>query len=581
MSNLAHSTNAILHILIVDDSEDDVFLLTRTLRSGDLCFDFQHVETPTELHTALSAHPWDMVITDHNMIGFSSQEALQIVRQHDPALPVVIVSGEIGEDLAVKTMHAGAQDYVMKDNLARLIPVILREHKQYESSKAHQQIEESYRFLRYHDNLTNLVNRQEFESRINNALQDVRRSRDTHVLMFLDLDQFKVVNDTCGHIAGDELLVRTTKVLKSQIRERDTLARLGGDEFGILLENCNKTEALETANRIRQAVKASRFIWEGKPFEITISIGLVEINEHAVDHHELLSCADIACYAAKDNGRNGVVWFTPNDAEYHKRRSEMQWAPRIKQAVEENRFVLFQQLMTSLNGKVGPHAEFLLRMQGDDGLIPPGNFIPAAERYNLMPLIDRWVIREVFEYLQISGLGRQANGTYFINLSGSTLSDPAFFDDIKRWQKEHNILPQRICFEITETAAIDNLVDAVEFIGEIRQRGFKFALDDFGVGLSSFSYLKTIPVDFLKIDGSFVQNMLENSIDYGIVSSCNQIAHAAGLETIAEFVEHDSVKQALAEIGIDFAQGFGIAKPIPLPKPLKRIMQKNVRKKQA
>ncbi|HET8706276.1 MAG TPA: EAL domain-containing protein, partial [Pseudomonadales bacterium] len=213
------------------------------------------------------------------------------------------------------------------------------------------------------------------------------------------------------------------------------------------------------------------------------------------------------------------------------------------------------------------------------GLIAPGNFIPAAERYNLMPLIDRWVIREAFEYLQVSGLGRQANGTYFINLSGSTLSDPAFFDDIKQWQKDFNILPQRICFEITETAAIDNLVDAVEFIGEIRQRGFKFALDDFGVGLSSFSYLKTIPVDFLKIDGSFVQNMLENSIDHGIVSSCNQIAHAAGLETIAEFVEHDSVKHALTAIGVDFAQGYGIAKPMPLPKPLRRIMNKNVRRK--
>lgn len=567
MNEPQQSASKPLQLLIIDDSCDDVFLLTRTLKTGGLQFEHRHVDSATELQQALADQTWNVVITDHNMIGFSSQEALRLVRQHDAALPVIIVSGEIGEELAIKTMHAGAQDYIMKDNLARLIPVILREQKQYESTKAAQLTEENYRFLRYHDNLTNLVNRQEFESRINHALQEVRRSRDTDVLMFLDLDQFKVVNDTCGHIAGDELLVRTTKVLKSQIRERDTLARLGGDEFGILLESCNKQEALDTANRIRSAVKDARFLWEGKPFEITISIGLVEINEHVIDQHELLSCADIACYAAKDAGRNGIVWFTPDDAEYNKRKSEMQWAPRIKQAVDENRFVLFQQPMLSLRRKARPHSEFLLRLRGEEGLIAPGSFIPAAERYNLMPLIDRWVVRRVFEYLRHSGLGQQDGGTYFINLSGSTLSDQSFFEDIKYLQKEHNIIPQRVCFEITETAAIDNLVDAVEFIGEIRQRGFKFALDDFGVGLSSFSYLKTIPVDFLKIDGSFVLNMLENSIDRGIVSSCNQIAHAAGLETIAEFVEHDGIRDALTSIGVDFAQGFGIARPSPLDSP--------------
>lgn len=564
MSDVASNTDTKLHLLVVDDSEDDVFLLVHALKSGGLKFDHKHVETASDLMGSLQDSNWDMVITDHNMTGFSSQEALRIVREYSRDLPVIIVSGEIGEDMAIKAMYSGAKDYIMKDNLARLVPVIMREHKQYESTKAHQETEKNYRFLRYHDNLTNLVNRQEFESRINRALQDVKSNRDTHVLMFLDLDQFKVVNDTCGHIAGDELLVRTTKVLKSQIRERDTLARLGSDEFGILLEHCNKQEALETAGRIRNAVKASRFIWQGNPFEITISIGLVEINEHVSDHHELLSCADIACYAAKDHGRNGVVWFTPDDAEYNKRRSEMQWAPRLKQAVENNQFMLYHQPMASLKGNRGPHAEFLLRLRGENGLIAPGNFIPAAERYNLMPMIDRWVVQHVFEFLHTSKLGYYTLGTYFVNLSGSTLSDPAFFDDIKRLQKEFRVHPQRICFEITETAAIDNLVDAVEFIEEIREQGFKFALDDFGVGLSSFSYLKTIPVDFLKIDGSFVLNMIDNSIDRGIVSSCNQIAKAAGLETIAEFVENEAIRAALAQIGVDFAQGYGIAKPAPL-----------------
>ena len=561
----------ILQLLIVDDSEDDVFLLTQTLRNGGLSFEFEQVDNARDLESSLQHNSWDVVITDHHMVGFSSEGTLTIVRQHDTALPVIIVSGEIGEDAAVQAMHAGAQDYIMKDNLNRLAPAILREHKQYESSKVHQKTEEDYRFLRYHDKLTNLVNRQEFESRIDKAVREVKLSHQTHALMLLDLDQFKVVNDTCGHIAGDELLVRTTRILKQQIREHDTLARLGGDEFGILLECCNKQMALETGHRIRKAVNEARFIWEGHPYEVSISIGLVEINDQATDHQQLLSCADIACYAAKDHGRGGVVWFTPNDEEYTKRKAEMQWAHRLRQAVEENRFVLYHQPMTSLKKKPGIYSEFLLRLQGEKGLVPPGNFLPAAERYNLMPLIDRWVVRNVFQYLDKSGLGHQQLGTYFINLSGMTLSDQAFFEDIKSLQKEFNLMPQRICFEITETAAIDNLVDTVEFIGEIREQGFKFALDDFGVGLSSFSYLKTIPVDFLKIDGSFVSNMLDNSIDRGIVNSCNQIAHAAGLETIAEFVENDDVKQALAALGVDFAQGFGVCKPMPLAD----VVQKN------
>lgn len=562
--------NALLRLLIVDDSEDDVFLLVHALKAGGIALQHRHVESGTALHAALSDANWDVVITDHNMPGFSSREALSIVREHSADLPVVIVSGEIHEATAIRAMHDGAQDFIMKDNLARLIPVILRERKQFESNKARQQTEENYRFLRYHDNLTNLVNRQEFDGRIERALQHVREHHDTHVLMFLDLDQFKVINDTCGHTAGDELLVRTTKVIKSQIRERDTLARLGGDEFGILLQHCTKEEALETARRIRGAVATARFIWQSNSFEISISIGLVEINDRVQDQVELLSCADLACHTAKDPGRKGIVWFTPDDAEYNKRRTEMQWAPRLKQAVENNQFVLYQQSMQSLQGRRGPHAEFLLRLKNDDGLIAPGSFIPAAERYNLMPMIDRWVIYNAFKFLHQSKLGHYTLGTYFINLSGTTLSDPAFFDEIKRLQREFRIFPQRICFEITETAAIDNLVDAVEFIAESRQHGFKFALDDFGVGLSSFSYLKTIPVDFLKIDGSFVTNMLENSIDRGIVNSCNQIAKAAGLETIAEFVENDKVRDSLMQMGVDFAQGYGIAKPAPteaMPKP--------------
>ena len=554
-----------LNLLIIDDSVDDVFLIRHTLKKAGIKFTSTHVETAQDLKNTLATQDWDVVITDHHMNGFSSEDAIQIIRDYDKKLPVIIVSGEIAEETAISAMHSGAQDFVMKDNLARLVPVIMREFKQHESEKTYQSTEEKYRFLRYHDKLTSLVNRQEFEARISQALDDVKKSRDIHVLMFLDLDQFKLVNDTCGHTAGDELLVRITKILQMVIQDRDTLARLGGDEFGILLNHCQKDEAMNTAQRIKKAVKESRFVWEGNTFETTLSIGMVEINEHALDHQEVLSCADIACYAAKDRGRDAVVWFSPEDEEYNKRKSEMQWVPRIKQAAKENKFVLFHQPMQGLQNDNTVHEEFLVRLQEQDRLIPPFEFIPAAERYNLMPVIDRWVVKHVFEYLQKSALGQESAGVYFINLSGSTLSDQSFFDDIKLWQKEFQVKPERVCFEITETAAIDNLVDAVEFINEIRELGFKFALDDFGVGLSSFSYLKTIPVDYLKIDGSFVKNMLNNEIDRGIVEACNSIAHAAGLTTIAEFVENSQISDQLKLIGVDFAQGFGIVKPRPIP----------------
>lgn len=554
-----------LNLLIIDDSVDDVFLVRHTLKKAGINFTSTHVETSQELKDTLDTKEWDVVITDHHMNGFSSKEVISIIRAYNTALPIIIVSGEIAEETAISAMHSGAQDFVMKDNLARLVPVIMREHKQHESEKVHQTTEEKYRFLRYHDKLTSLVNRNEFETRISQALDDVKKSRDTHVMLFLDLDQFKLVNDTCGHTAGDELLVRITKILESLIRDRDTLARLGGDEFGILLNHCQKDEAMDTAQRIKKAVKDSRFVWEGNTFETTISIGMVEINEHAHDYREILSCADIACYAAKDRGRDAVVWFSPEDEEYNKRKSEMQWVPRIKQAAEENKFVLFHQPMEGLQGNFSAHEEFLVRLKEDGKLIAPFEFIPSAERYNLMPVIDRWVVKHVFEYLQKSGYGTKEEGTYFINLSGSTLSDQSFFDDIKKWQKEFQIKPERVCFEITETAAIDNLVDAVEFINDIRELGFKFALDDFGVGLSSFSYLKTIPVDYLKIDGSFVKNMVNNEIDRGIVEACNSIAHAAGLITVAEFVEDDEISSLLKIIGVDFAQGFGIVKPAPIP----------------
>jgi diguanylate cyclase (GGDEF)-like protein len=554
-------------LLIVDDSEDDVYLLMHALRKGGLNPIHTHVDDQDELSDALKNQgPWDLVITDHNMVVFNSTEALQIVREHSKDLSVIIVSGEIAEQAAIDSMQeGGAQDFIMKDNLARLIPVICRELKQNESRKAKLQAEANYHYLAYHDTLTDLVNRREFENRLGQALQDVKRSQEIHIFMLLDLVQFKIINDTCGHLAGDELLVQVTQTLKKQIRERDTLARLGGDEFGILLKNHTKNQALQIAADIRSSIAAMRFTWQQKPFDTAISIGIVQIDANVSDQQALLACADIACFASKDKSGEGVTWYSEDDIDLNNRRSEMHWAPRIKQATLQDNFVLYLQPMTNLQDSLGPHAEFLVRMDEGDGLIPPGAFIPAAERYNLMPTIDRWVVKNVFKYLDESNLGRQEQGTYFVNLSGSTLSDQSFFEYIKQLQKDHNINPQLICFEITETEAINNLVDAVEFIIDIREKGFKFALDDFGVGLSSFTYLKTIPVDFLKVDGGFVKNMLNDPIDQGIVDACNHIAHAAGLKTVAEFIEDEGTLKALASMGVDFGQGYHMAKPGPLP----------------
>ncbi|MCP5163297.1 MAG: EAL domain-containing protein [Hahellaceae bacterium] len=554
-----------LNFLILDDSDDDVFVLVHTLKQAGLQFSYSHYDSLEALHSGLREQAWDIVISDHNLGSFTSSDVLDALGAYDADIPVIIVSGEIGEACAIKAMQKGARDFVMKDNLARLVPVILREYTHHELRKSQRHTEEQFHFYRHHDQLTRLLNRAEFERLIESTLESARLNRKTHTLMCLDIDQFKLINDTCGHIAGDDLLIRITQVLKAHIRNRDTLARLGGDEFGILLENCYVKEAMQTAENIRRAIQDFRFLWEEHPFEISLSIGMTEIDARSRDRQQVMSCADIACDAAKSRGRGCIMCFSPEDTEYHKRRNEMSWSPKIKQAAAENLFVLYHQPMANLQFDCGPHTEFLLRMKGEQRLIAPGEFIPAAERYNLMPTIDRWVVEHVFEFLSESGLGKKSDGTYFINLSGSTLSDAAFFDDIKRLQKKYAILPQRICFEITETAAINNLVDAVGFITEIRQRGFKFALDDFGVGLSTFTYLKTFPSDYLKIDGSFVLNMMKNPIDEGIVEACNKIAHAAGLYTIAEFVENEDILQAVKSIGVDFAQGYGIVKPAPLP----------------
>lgn len=553
------------NILIVDDSEDDVYLLLRELKKNGLDIAHKQVDTEETLLIALENGEWDLVISDHNMPCYSSAEALATVKAFNPDLPVIIVSGDITENTAVNAMNAGAQDYVMKENLARLVPAIEREIRESESRHEKRKTEKDLEHLTIHDNLTGLANREYFEKCIHKALNDSQENRTTHTLMSLDLDQFKIINDTSGHVAGDELLKQVSLVLIRQTNSIDTIARLGADEFGILLKNTNKENAFILAETIQEHIKDLQFSWQGKPFTTSISIGVVPINSQTHSVQGLMSCVDMACNTAKEKGHDGVQWFSEEDPEYQQRRTEMQWVGKIKQAIKDDHFVLHFQAMLGFQTHChGEHGEFLVRLNDNGKLVFPGEFIPAAERYRLMPMLDRWVVENAFKYLSESGLGNKDEGTFFINLSGNSLSDKSFFNDIRAMLKKHGIKSSRICLEITETAAIDNLSDAVEFISEIRDEGFKFALDDFGAGMSSFSYLKTIPVDYLKIDGSFVLNLLTDPIDRGIVEACNTIGHAAGLQTIAEFVEDQATADALKEIGVDFGQGFGIQRPAPL-----------------
>ncbi|MFF7107607.1 EAL domain-containing protein [Pseudomonas sichuanensis] len=416
-----------------------------------------------------------------------------------------------------------------------------------------------------HDALTGLANRREFEYRLEQALNTLMRQAGRHSLMFLDLDQFKLVNDTSGHAAGDELLRHICAVLQSGLREGDTLARLGGDEFGVLLENCPPEQAERIAEQLRQVVQSLHFVWKGRPFVTTVSIGLVHIAQAPSTLEASLRAADMACYMAKEKGRNRVQVYHADDSELSMRFGEMAWIQRLHVALEENRFCLYAQEIAPLQGQEGPgHIEILLRLHDESGrTILPNSFIPAAERYGLMTALDRWVVRSVFQVIrQCLDEGREGPlALCAINLSGASIGDDNFLEYLQRLFGEFDIPPRLICFEITETSAIANLGSAIRFINELKGLGCKFSLDDFCAGMSSFAYLKHLPVDFLKIDGSFVKDMLDDPINRAMVEVINHIGHVMGKRTIAEFVETPLIEQALQEIGVDYAQGYLIERP--------------------
>jgi len=434
-----------------------------------------------------------------------------------------------------------------------------------------------------HDALTGLVNRSEFERQLEEAVLSANLEQEQHTLCYLDLDQFKVVNDTCGHIAGDELLRQITTLLQSRIRITDTLARLGGDEFGLLLRQCPLNQGVLVAKAINENMQKFRFVWQDKSFNVGISIGLTAIDANNQNVASIMSAADAACYRAKNRGSDRIQVYQANDTELLQQHGQMQWVSRIHKALEENRFRLYCQSIVPINSFSDRHQhyEVLLRLIDETGkLVSPKAFIPAAERYNLMPTIDRWVISTLFAnqsifYCNNSHLyksnSNNYNCTYAINLSGASINDEQFIDFLHEQFKLHQIPPETICFEITETVAIVNLSKATQLIRSLKQLGCRFALDDFGSGMSSFAYLKTLPVDYLKIDGGFVKDIVEDHVAGAMVEAINHIGQMMGLKTIAEFVENETILAKVKALGVNYAQGYGISKPLPLTFSTKQL----------
>lgn len=417
-----------------------------------------------------------------------------------------------------------------------------------------------------HDSLTGLINRRAVEHEVEVALKNSKHSKGEHAFLYIDLDQFKVVNDTSGHVAGDELLRQVAKLLQQHTRQSDCLARLGGDEFGLLLRNCPSRKAGELGEQLLHSLQSFRFVWNHKSFRVGASIGIAMIGAHSESVTSILSVADAACYLAKEKGRSRVQLSQPDDTELMVRQGEMNWVSRIQQALVEDRLVLFGQAIVPVSDQheAPSHQEILVRMLDEQGeLIAPNAFIPAAERYGMMHEVDRWIIERTFRLIGHARTNwpNEPVGRFSINLSGESMADRDILAFILEGLKKYQIDPQQICFEVTETAAISNLISAIDLMTELKNAGCQFALDDFGSGLSSFGYLKALPVDYLKIDGAFVKNLDTEPVDQVMVQAINSVGHAMNLKTIAEFVESESVLAELRRIGVDYAQGFGIGTP--------------------
>jgi diguanylate cyclase (GGDEF)-like protein/PAS domain S-box-containing protein len=473
----------------------------------------------------------------------------------DEPVSAVLIQNESGVETPVEYIAAP-----MRNSDSAIVGIVVIIHDESVQRSLNRQLT----FQATHDALTGLINRYELERRLKNIVGKPPSDAVKNTLCYLDLDQFKLVNDTCGHAAGDELLKQITFMLQGRIRDKDSLARLGGDEFGLLLENCDVEKAREIAEDMINTIKNFNFNWDDYNFSISASIGIVEITADIDNCEDLLSRADSACYLAKESGRNSIQIYTPENDKLITQQREMHWVSRINHALEENRFQLYFQPISSLKtngGKFINHGEILLRMIDKEGdIISPNSFLSAAERYNMIRMIDEWVLESTIHWLSV----RKQKVLVSVNLSGMSLSDKTFLNYVVTKIKEYNINPELLCFEITETAAISHLATAIHFMTVLKKFGCTFALDDFGSGLSSFSYLTSLPVDYLKIDGSFVVDIDKDPMHYAMVKSINEVGQVMGIKTIAEYAASDNIIKCLKEIGVDHAQGYAVSRPVPL-----------------
>ena len=448
----------------------------------------------------------------------------------------------------------------MQSNDSAIIGIVIIIHDQSVQRSLNRQLT----FQATHDALTGLINRYELERRIKHILSTPPSESVHNSLCYLDLDQFKLVNDTCGHTAGDELLKQITIMLQDRVRNKDAFARLGGDEFGLLLEKCDVEQARSVAEDMIDTIKQFNFAWDDYTFTISASIGIVDITADINTCEELLSRADSACYMAKESGKNSIQIYTTQNDKIITQQREVHWVSTINNALEENRFQLYFQKIKPLQNneeKFINHGEILLRMADKEGgIISPNMFLSAAERYNMINLIDEWVVENTIHWLSEHNPKMLAS----VNLSGKSISDKSFLNMVVTKIKQYKINPELLCFEITETAAISHLTTAIHFMTVLKKLGCTFALDDFGSGLSSFSYLTSLPVDYLKIDGSFVVDIDKDPMHYAMVKSINEVGQVMGIQTIAEYAASDTIIKCLKEIGVDHAQGYAVSKPVPL-----------------
>lgn len=567
-------------ILLVDD---EPFVLSGYRRGLGRQFDLDTAGSAAEALAKFSQpghEPYAVVVSDMRMPEMDGVELLRQLAESHPRTIRIMLTGNAEQAAAVEAVNRGhVFKFLTKPCSSADLKQVLEEalerfrsEQEKEKSSRHdaltvQHLSAKLSHQSRHDILTGLANRHAFELRLGSALESARKEGRNHLLCFIDIDYFHHINETCGTTAGDELLRQLGSLLSHHRRSGDMTARLGSDQFGLLLEDCSLEDGEAIISKLHQEMKQFRFHWEAHNYELSVSIGLLPVNSDSESVPALFSAVETACNVAKDQGRNRVHTGNPGDTLLTRRLNEAQWIQHINRALNEDRFQLYYQPIVPLNpmDSEGEHYEILVRMLGEDGeVIAPGEFLPAAENYHLAPRIDHWVVSHTLEWLQRHPEQVRDLSLCSINLSGLSLGDEALLADISDLLERSEVPATKICFEVTETAAIRHLDAAVYFMQSLKKLGVRFSLDDFGTGLSSFAYLRTLPVDFLKIDGLFVKQINRNIIDWTMVKSINDMGQIMGKQTIAEFVENEDIFNQLNEIGTNFAQGYLLGKPLPL-----------------